>query len=216
MKLTAFTLGCRTLDLYEQFGWDLYDCFNHAYDAFKLSLTDPELVFEKVNITEIQKEALLKSIAKKLAAKPVKLRTIFKLQCYTYEGIEAIREALMEAKEQTKNDKFELVYQMIKSPEYKCEVITIDKNGGQAILEQAALVVQTEMKKRGGIFKLVCGPTRIGTKGDGIERDDILAGLNQNDEESSGEESNEEGINIDLEGDGDMQIEEDDEEEEKA
>jgi len=41
---------------------------------------------------------------------------------------------------------------------------------------------------------LICGPTKIGSKGDGLERDDIIAGLNQNDDESSGEESNEEGI----------------------
>ena len=47
----------------------------------------------------------------------------------------------------------------------------------------------------------------------GIERDDIIAGLNQNEEESSGEESNDEGIKIDLENDNIQN--EDDEEEEK-
>lgn len=39
LRLTAHTLKCKQLKLYEDFGWDLYDKFNHAYDAFKLCLT---------------------------------------------------------------------------------------------------------------------------------------------------------------------------------
>jgi len=38
LKQTAFTLQCKLVELYEAFGWDLYDAFDHAYDAFKLSL----------------------------------------------------------------------------------------------------------------------------------------------------------------------------------
>lgn len=98
MKLTAYNLKCSTESLYEDFGWDLYDKFNHAYEAFKLCLSDPELVFDKITITDKQKEALLSNISKKMAAAPIKLRSRFNLQCYTYEGIEAIREALLEAK----------------------------------------------------------------------------------------------------------------------
>lgn len=214
MKLTAFTLQVKTIDLYEAFGWDLYEKFAHAYDAFKLCLTDPEIVFDKITITEEQKKALLFNINKKIGAKPIKLRSNFNLQCYTYEGIEAIREALLETKKQTQNDKFTLVFQLIAPPMYKCEVVTLDKNGGTEIIEEAVRIVQVEIKKRGGIFKLVCGPTRIGSKGDQIERDDIIAGLNQNEDDSSGEESNNEGIDIDLEND-DIQNEELSEEEEK-
>ena len=39
LRLTCHTLGCELLTLYEDFGWDLYDKFEHAYDAFKLALT---------------------------------------------------------------------------------------------------------------------------------------------------------------------------------
>lgn len=110
MKLTAFKLKCKLIELYEAFGWDLYDKFDHAYDALKLCLTDPELVFSKINITDAQKTELLANIHKKMAAAPIKLRAIFNLQCYTYEGIEAIRESLLEAKRQTIDDQFKLVF----------------------------------------------------------------------------------------------------------
>jgi translation initiation factor 2 subunit 1 len=106
MNLTAFNLQCKTIELYEAFGWDLYDKFGHAYNAFKLALTDPDVVFEQITITPEQKSALLANISKKMAAKPIKLRAIFNLQCYTFEGIEAIRESLLETKKQTQNEKF--------------------------------------------------------------------------------------------------------------
>lgn len=38
MKETAVKLDCYLIELYEKFGWDLYDKFDHAFDAFRLSL----------------------------------------------------------------------------------------------------------------------------------------------------------------------------------
>ena len=39
LKLTAYNLQCKLIDLYEAFAWDLYDKFDHAFDALKLCLT---------------------------------------------------------------------------------------------------------------------------------------------------------------------------------
>ena len=87
----------KLIDLYEAYGWDLYDKFDHAYDAFRLCLSDPEVVFSKIDITEDQKKHLLANINKKMAAAPQKIRTRFNLKCYTYEGIDAIRDSMLEA-----------------------------------------------------------------------------------------------------------------------
>ena len=48
---TARSLSCSPLELYQAFGWDLYDNFDHAYDGFKQCLIDEESVLSKVNIT---------------------------------------------------------------------------------------------------------------------------------------------------------------------
>jgi translation initiation factor 2 subunit 1 len=170
-------------------------------------------VFSKIKITEEQKKALVSNIHKKMAAKPMKIRSRFNLHCYTYEGIEAIKESLLEAKRQTSDDKFSLVFQLIAPPEYKVEVVTLDKNGGVERLEQALAIIQEEIKKRGGNFKLVQGPTRIGTRADDVDNQDIIDNLNRKmeEEESSGEENNDEGMgDVDLENDDDVQIEESD------
>lgn len=124
---------------------------------------------------------------------------------------------MLEAKRQTSDDpKFNLVIQLISPPQYKCEVITLDKKGGEAMIEKAVSIVQVEIKKRGGIFKLVCKPEKIGSKGDEIERDEILASMPKENESSSGEESNDEGMKIDLDdGINNDEMEEDEEEEEQ-
>ena len=38
LKEVAVKLKCKLIDLYEKFGWDLYDNFEHAFEAFKLIL----------------------------------------------------------------------------------------------------------------------------------------------------------------------------------
>ena len=106
MRLTAHQLKVRLIDLYEKFGWDLYDKFNldHAYDAFKLCLSEPDMILGKLDISKPEREALLGNIQKKMAAAPVKLRSRFNLKCYTYEGIDAIRASLLEAKAKTSDE----------------------------------------------------------------------------------------------------------------
>ena len=106
LRLTAHNMQCKLIDLYEAYAWDLYDKFDHAYDAFKLCLTDPELVFSKITITDDQKKHLLANINKKMAAAPQKIRTTFNLHCYTYEGIDAIRDAMLAAKAKCSDDQF--------------------------------------------------------------------------------------------------------------
>jgi translation initiation factor 2 subunit 1 len=36
LKQVATKLNCTLLELYEAFGWDLYDKFGHAFDAFRM------------------------------------------------------------------------------------------------------------------------------------------------------------------------------------
>lgn len=39
MCQTAIKLNIAVEELYQQWGWDLYDCgFEHAYDAFRIAL----------------------------------------------------------------------------------------------------------------------------------------------------------------------------------
>ena len=74
LRSTAYTLQCKVIDLYEAFAWDLYDKFEHAYDALRLCLSDPEIVWSKIKITEEQKKALILNIKARMQAAPTKMR----------------------------------------------------------------------------------------------------------------------------------------------
>lgn len=45
MRQTAIKLQVPLEQLYESWCWDLYDKFDHAYDAFRVVLSDPEAIF---------------------------------------------------------------------------------------------------------------------------------------------------------------------------
>lgn len=51
-----------------------------------------------INITEEQKKYLIESISRKMAPTAVKIRADFEITCFTYEGIDALRDALLTAK----------------------------------------------------------------------------------------------------------------------
>lgn len=42
MRNTAIQLKQKVIELYEQWGWDLYDIYGSAYEAFRLITIEPE------------------------------------------------------------------------------------------------------------------------------------------------------------------------------
>jgi translation initiation factor 2 subunit 1 len=67
----------------------------------------------------------------------VKIRADFELTCFTYEGIDAIRDSLLEAKKVVSDDQLPIAFKMIAPPHYKCECITLEKAKGIAKLSEA-------------------------------------------------------------------------------
>ena len=108
LKQVAVKMDCTLLSLYEQFGWDLYDQYDHAFDAFRLVMSEPDQVFKDIEITEDQKRVLIEAISKKMAPSAVKIRTDFELTCFTYEGIDALKEALLTAKSEVNEEHFQV------------------------------------------------------------------------------------------------------------
>ena len=60
--------------------------------------SDPENVFKEIDISEEEQKVLFESIARKMAPTPLKLRADFELTCFTYEGIDALKAALLTSK----------------------------------------------------------------------------------------------------------------------
>lgn len=109
LKQTAAKLNTKLIRLYEKFGWDLYKKFNNdAYDSFRMIMNDPESVFSKIDISETEKKVLQDNISKKMAPSAVKLRAVFELTCFTYEGVDALKEALLVSKKEISEEKYQV------------------------------------------------------------------------------------------------------------
>ena len=84
-------------ELYTEIAWPLNKKYGHAVDAFKLSITNPN-VWDEVTFKSPQiKEELQTYISKRLTPQPTKVRADVEVTCFGYEGIDAVKAALRKA-----------------------------------------------------------------------------------------------------------------------
>lgn len=110
------------LSLYERIFWPLYKKFGHAYDALQLAVTDPDAVLGPaegtlpsgasawpiaaehvtdkaagivVDITPEERKELHEFIITKMKPQPLRIRADVLVSCAKYEGVEAVRRALV-------------------------------------------------------------------------------------------------------------------------
>lgn len=124
MRQTAAWLEEDLEKLYERVGWPLAKQFNSLYDAFMISLSEPEQVFSRIEIDDKTKDLLMDNISKRMKPVNTKISSTFELTCYTFEGIDAIQRALKESlakiEEDKESDEEKLNITLIKSPLYEC------------------------------------------------------------------------------------------------
>ncbi|EQC30614.1 translation initiation factor 2 subunit 1 [Saprolegnia diclina VS20] len=151
-------------DLYQKISWPLYKKFKmeqplgaddekkveyvHCYDVFKMGITDPT-VFDGLDMTPETLESLRTHIRRRLTPQPIKIRADIQVTCFTYEGIEAIREALQEAQHVGTED-VPVKVKLIAPPMYVMTTNTLDKVKGIATLQEAIEKVRTIITSKGG------------------------------------------------------------------
>lgn len=139
-------------ELYQKVGWPLYRKYGHAYDAFKLALAEEEGVadpFEELEIPSNIKTELKAYIRRRLAPQPVKIRADIEVSCFTYEGIDAIREALF-AGMKCGGENSLIKIKLIAPPIYVMSTTTLEKDAGIALLNKAIDTIREIITSKGG------------------------------------------------------------------
>ncbi|EXJ78393.1 translation initiation factor 2 subunit 1 [Capronia coronata CBS 617.96] len=174
------------LKLYEDIGWPLNRKYGHAYDAFKLSITNPEVWNDVTFPNDVVKEEFHSYIGKKLTPHPTKVRADVEVTCFKYDGIDAVKEALRKA-EARNNPTTQVRVKLVSPPHYVLTSQCLDKNQGIELLEQAIKDIEETIEKAGGSCVTKMAPKAV-TEHDDAELQALMDKRAKENEEVSGDE----------------------------
>jgi translation initiation factor 2 subunit 1 len=161
MRHVAETKHLFLEDLNKAVTWPLYTKYGHAYDAFRQAIVDPSAVFatDKVDLKDADlKACLMKNIRRRLTPQPIKLRADVEVTCFSYEGIEAIKEALTTAIKTCSDDSAKIGIRLIAPPLYVITTTMLDKKLGVERLNEAIEVVRKVITGKGGNISVKMAP----------------------------------------------------------
>lgn len=199
VKIVAHSTGKSMETVYKRLIWPLYKTHEHALDALKEILSGNESILEGLKADKELKDELVKVLKERLVPQPVKIRADFKLTCYTFEGIESIKQALING-EKKGTEKIPIKFSILGSPLYECSLTTINKQEGIDLMNQALEEVKRTIKEKNGNYCLETNPMVIGEDEKTLS-EQLKEAKNQedeNEEEEENEDENQEGIKANL------------------
>jgi translation initiation factor 2 subunit 1 len=177
-------------NLYQLVGWPLYKKYGHCYDAFKMVLTDSENIYEGLNVPKELQESLTNYIKKRLAPQPIKVRCDLEVTCFTYEGILAVKEALLTGqKEGTAEAPVKI--NLIAPPLYVMKTLCLDKDLGIEVLTKALAAVTQCIEAKGGKIEVRMAPKAVSQREES-ELEAMLERVALENEEQDGDEDEDE------------------------
>jgi translation initiation factor 2 subunit 1 len=181
-------------DLYEKIGWPLYRKYGHAYDAFKLAISEDKNAgdpFADLDVPQDLKDELKMYIVRRLAPQPIKIRSDIEVSCFTYEGIDAIREALFAGMALGKEQN-PIKIKLIAPPIYVLSTTTLEKEVGIGLLNQAIEVITEKITTKGGKIDVKMQPKAVSVKEE-AELQDMMERLELENEEVEGDAPEDDG-----------------------
>ena len=120
VKHTSAKLRVPMLSLYERIFWPLYRAYGHAYEALQVAVSEPDAILGPaggtlptgasgwplaapstrpagchVDVTPEERSEIYDFIQSKMKPQPLRIRADIQVTCVKYEGIEAVRAALV-------------------------------------------------------------------------------------------------------------------------
>ncbi|KAI0002560.1 translation initiation factor 2, alpha subunit [Russula compacta] len=180
--------------LYEQVAWPFGRKYGNVYDAFKLALTEQDVVFATLPnpLPQATYKLLMATIARRLTPQPIKLRADIELTCYTPSGIDAIKNALR-AGEKASSEAVPIKAKLVAPPLYVLSTNATDKYAAVERLERAIESIQGTIEKQGGNLIVKMKPKAV-SETDEHDLAQLMAKAGRENAEVSGDEEEEEAI----------------------
>jgi len=190
MRHVSETCKVRLEELYMQFGWDLYKRFGHAFDAFKLIVSQPDKVLNQYNIRDDVQKALLSNIRRRLTPQAIKIRADLEVTCFSKDGIDAIKSALRAAEALSTRD-MPVKIKLVAPPLYVMMTTSLNKEKGIALLTEAIGAISVAIKPKGGDLNVKTEPRAVSERDDKI-LSALMDTLEKQNQEVAGDDDDEE------------------------
>ena len=103
-------------------------------------------------------------ILRRLAPQPTKIRSDIEVSCFTYEGIDAIREALFAGMAVPGSETTPIKIKLIAPPLYVVTTTTLEKDVGVALLQTAIDTIRNIIVSKGGKMDVKMAPKAVSDK----------------------------------------------------
>jgi len=128
----------------------IYEKFDNPFDAFEAAVDDGEETFTKLQIADDWAKALTEVARTRIRLEKAKVTGTVELSCTKTAGVEAIREALKDAKKVKKSRGTTIKVYTLGSPKYRFEVRSKEITDAQATLNLAMEEALNAIKELGG------------------------------------------------------------------
>lgn len=179
-------------ELCEKTAWYFDDKFKTtggAYEAFKHAVNEPSIL-DECSLDEKTKEVLIANINRRMMPQAVKVRSDIEVSCYSYEGIDAVKEALRQGLTLSTED-LPIKINLIAPPLYVVSTTTLERELALETIGKANSVIKESIEKNKGNFVIKMEP-KVVTETDEAELTKELARLEQMNAEVDGDDDDSE------------------------
>lgn len=151
MRTVSEKCGMSIEECFQKIAWplDKNPKYKSAYNAFQLSVGDPEILDKNLDIPENAKTELLKEIKQKMTPQPIRIRADIDVTCFAEAGINAVRESLL-AGETASTDDIPVKIQLIAPPLYVLLATSTNKQKGLEVVQNAIDKITEKINDLGG------------------------------------------------------------------
>lgn len=153
--------------LYQKYAWPLARKYGHAYDGFRHVITDPVHAFDGIPIdaSDVVYKDLVTQISRKMTPNPVKVRADIEITCFSYDGINAIKEALS-AGEAVSTEAVPVKVKLVAVPLFVLTSLSLDKQKALDALNTAIQKMQESIVASGGQLTVKMPPKAVSENDD--------------------------------------------------
>ena len=182
--------------VYQEVAWPLYKKYGHAYEGFRLSISNKDDIFSNLTFSSpsILPE-VIQQVSRRMTPQQLKLRADIEVTCFAEAGIDAIREALKAGEAQSTEDS-PIKIKLVAPPLYVVIAQTLDKAQGLASMDAAIEAITQSIQKQKGDLIVKMKPQSV-SETDDAELSKLMERLEAENEERSGDEDDEDDITAD-------------------